>query len=128
MPLLEHLPVKVTLTVEVDGHTLTFEETGEVDGGRYNGADPRQRGYWISDTLELGIRDTVHTLTARVAKRSEAFLRNAYPACGDNHAGRPPADGDDVDLGSLPEYRSEESSPEYRGRGFLGGTEVPGER
>ena len=85
--MLEHLPVKVTLIVEVDGHTLTFEETGKVMGARYHGADPRAagRGYSTSDTLESGIRGAVGTLIAGVAERSETFLCNAYPVCGDVH-------------------------------------------
>ena len=87
MPTLEHLPVKVTLIVEVDGHTLTFEETGKVMGARYHGADPRAagRGYSTSDTLESGIRGAVDTCAARAIKRAEAFLCNAYPVCGDDH-------------------------------------------
>ena len=79
----EHLPVKVTLVVEVDGHTLTFEEMGKVNGARYHGADP-QHGYSTSDTLESDIRGTVDTCAARAIKRAEAFLCNAYPVCGDD--------------------------------------------
>ncbi len=85
MPTLEHLPVKVTLTVEVDGHTLTFEKTGEARGARYYGADPRKHRYASSETLESVIRGAVDTLTAGVAKRSAAFLHNAYPVCSDDH-------------------------------------------
>ena len=84
MPLHEYRPVKITLTVEVDGHTLTFEEMGKVAGARYNGVDPREYGYSTSDTLESGIRGTVDTCIAAASKRSEAFLRNAYPVCGDD--------------------------------------------
>ena len=80
MPTLEFLPVKVTLTVEVDGHTLTFENMGKVNGARYYGADPRKHGYSTSDTLEGGIRTAVDTCAAEVVKRSEVFLRAAYPA------------------------------------------------
>ena len=85
MPLLENLPVRVTLTVNLDGHTLTFEETGKVAGARYHGADPREHGYSTSDTLESGIRGTVDTCAARAIKRAEAFLCNAYPVCGNDH-------------------------------------------
>jgi len=85
MPTLEHLPVTVNLTVEVDGHTLSFEERGKVMGARYHGADPRETGYASSDTLESSIRGTVDTCVAGAIKRAEAFLRNAYPVCGDNH-------------------------------------------
>jgi len=79
----EQLPVTVTLIVEVDGHTLTFEKSGAVTGARYHGADPREHGYSTGDTVESGIRGAVDTLVAGVAKRSESFLRNAYPVCGD---------------------------------------------
>ena len=87
MPTLEHLPVKVTLTVEVDGHTLTFEEIGKVMGARYYGADPREHGYYLSEALESGIQGTVDTLIVRAAKRSAVFLRNAYPVHDDNQDG-----------------------------------------
>jgi len=72
----EQLSVKVTLIVEVDGHTLTFEKSGAVTG--------REHGYSTGDTVESGIRGAVDTLVAGVAKRSESFLRNAYPVCGDD--------------------------------------------
>ena len=50
--------------------------------------------------------------------------------CGQlyDHAGHPLSDDDDVDPGSVPEYRDEGFSLEYRGRGFLPRREVPGER
>jgi len=126
MPALEHLTVKVTLTVEVDGHTLTFAETEGAKGPRCHGFDP-PHSYSTSDTLEGDIRGTVDDCADQVARRAGVFLRAAYPVCGDNHAGPPLAD-DDVDPGSPHEYRNEGLSHGYRGSSFLPGNEVPGER
>lgn len=79
MPMNEHLPVKVVLIVEVDGHVLTFEESGRVVGARYHGTDPRTKGFATSDTLESGVRGTVDTCTARAVKRAVQFVARAYP-------------------------------------------------
>lgn len=79
MPLYEHKTVKVTLIVEVDGHTLTFEETGNAKGSRYNGADPRETGYSTDDTLEKSVRGTVDSYASNAARRANTFLARAYP-------------------------------------------------
>lgn len=85
MPMRECLPVTVTLLVEVDGHRLTFEETGDATGPRWHGEDPHVSAYSTKpgDTLEANIRGTVDTCTARAARRAETFLRRAYPVHGD---------------------------------------------
>ena len=76
--MVEHLTVKVTLTVEVDGHTLTFEETEEVEGPHLGGLRP-PLGYSDGDTLESNIRGTIDTCGDEAAKRSVAFLSGDYP-------------------------------------------------
>lgn len=78
-PPYESQPVKVTLTVEVDGHVLKFEETGNATGTRYHGADLRDTSYSTSDTLESGIRNTVEECVTEVGDRAEQFLARAYP-------------------------------------------------
>lgn len=80
MPLHESLTAKVTLTIEIDGHRLTFEEDiRRIAGARYRGADPRQTGYSTSDTLESEIRRLIHNATQLAAARSAEFLQRAYP-------------------------------------------------
>ena len=79
MPLYEHLPVKVTVVIEIDGHTLNFEEVGEAKGARYHGADPRDNGYSSSDTLESSIRALVAANIARAAERANQFIAGVYP-------------------------------------------------
>lgn len=79
MPERESLAVTVRITVEVDGHTLNFEESGVASGGRYHGEDPRVFGYASSNTLESNVRGTVDTCIARATKRATAFVENAYP-------------------------------------------------
>jgi hypothetical protein len=78
MPMLEHQSIKVTLTVEVDGHTLTFTETGKAIGARYHGADPRVAGYSSGDSLESKIRTTVEECVTEVGDKAEMFLSRAY--------------------------------------------------
>lgn len=73
----ESLPVKVTLTIEVDGHVFTFDETGKATGARYGGETP-PHGYGDS-VLEANVRGTVDTCTARAAKRAELLFTRVYP-------------------------------------------------
>lgn len=93
MPLNEHLPVKVTIVVEVDGHTLRFEEIGDARGSRHHGRDPRSEGYAAkpSDTLEQSVRGCVDTGIARATQRAMKLVTRAYPVHGDADAGHPDA-------------------------------------
>lgn len=77
MPFYDRLQTKVTLIVEVDGHVLTFEETGKATGARYHGEPPPSSH--ASEVLEANIRGAVDTCIARAAKRSDTFLSRAYP-------------------------------------------------
>lgn len=86
MPLYEYLPVKVMLTVEADGHKLTFEETDKATGTRWHGGDPRETGYASSDTLENNVRRTVDACVDRTIQRSAMLTRRAYPTCHDEEA------------------------------------------
>jgi len=77
MPALEALPVTVQITVQVDGHTLTFEETGKATGARYHGTEPPRN--FSNSVLELNVQGTVDTCIARATKHALAFVANAYP-------------------------------------------------
>jgi len=90
MPMFESHPIKVTLTVEVDGHTLTFTETGKAIGARYHGADPRIAGYLLVDSLESKIRTTVEECVTEVSDKAEMFLSRAYLTHEDATAGQSP--------------------------------------
>lgn len=67
MPILESLPVKVRLIIEVDGHTLTFIEEGKATGGR-------------SADLEETVRGSIDTLIARGHRRAMQFADRAWPS------------------------------------------------
>ena len=82
MPIHESQPVKVTLTVEVDGHVLTFAETGKATGGRYHGAAPTADGYSTDHTLESSIQSTVDECATNAGYRARLFLARAYPMVG----------------------------------------------
>lgn len=77
MPERESLPVRIRLVIEVDGHTLTYEETGKATGGRYHGG-PVSRGF-DSSVLEREVRGTADTCIARATKRATETLRRLYP-------------------------------------------------
>lgn len=79
MPKNENLPVEVTLTVKVDGHTLVFTQTGRATGGRFYGADPRAMGYSSDVSLENSIRDNVGDCIEVAAESAVIFLERAYP-------------------------------------------------
>jgi len=65
MPILESLPVKVKLIIEVDGHTLTFTEDGKAVGGRR--AD-----------LEEIVRGSIDTMIASVHRKAMQFADRAW--------------------------------------------------
>ena len=79
MPMLEHQSIKVTLTIEVDGHAFNFEKSGKTIGARYHGMDPRADGYDKDDSLEARILSTVDHYVSEVSDRAEQFLSRAYP-------------------------------------------------
>lgn len=81
MVMYEHNPVKVTLLVEVDGHTLRFEENGTAKGGRWKGANPRDSHFAAEpgNTLEASVRGCVDTQAAKAVKRANEFVANAFP-------------------------------------------------
>lgn len=76
MPMNEHLPVKVVLIVEVDGHVLTFDENGKATGARYRGADPNPHGFV---PLEDAVRGTVDTCAARAVRRANELVGRMFP-------------------------------------------------
>lgn len=78
MPMYESRPVSVTLIIEVDGHTLTFEATRKATGARYHGKEP-PTGYTVQDSLESNIRGAVDTCITDITSRSGTFLARAYP-------------------------------------------------
>lgn len=86
MPLRESVPVTVTLIVEVDGHRLTFEETGRASGARYHGAATTRE--YLNEVLEQNVRGTVDTCAARVQKRAEQLVARMYPVAADPGGGR----------------------------------------
>jgi hypothetical protein len=79
MPLFEHLPITVTVTVEVDGHKLTFAKDGKAIGSRYHGRSSPYDG----ETLEDNIREVVGALLVCAANTTNRFLSNAYPVVAD---------------------------------------------
>ena len=86
MTAMERLPISVTLIVTVDGHTLTFTETGEAKGNR--DWVQRPKGYTDDDTLEAQIRLTVMAAAA-IGMSYTALDRAIYRAraLGDPRAG-----------------------------------------
>lgn len=84
MPMREHTNITVTITVEVDGHILTFHETGSADGARYHGADPRDTGYATSDCFETEVRAAVTAGVVKANGRLQQLLHRAYPVAGDS--------------------------------------------
>jgi len=98
MPLYEHLPVKVTVIVEVDGHTLRFEETGKALGGRFHGADPGKIRYKTTETLEHVLRETVAGCVEKARRRLASFLQRAYPIYAEDvePPEEPPGGGDAI--------------------------------
>lgn len=86
MSMWEQLPVKVTVTVEVDDHVLTFARRGRAAGSRFHGQNPRALRYASEpeDTLEAGIRRVVADLTGGAWSQAQVFLRRAYPVHTDD--------------------------------------------
>jgi hypothetical protein len=77
MPMIENTPVTVTLTVEVDGHRLTFEAHGKARGPRYHGTDPDP--YAAESTLEDSVRRAVSDAHIDVTARAQESIRRLYP-------------------------------------------------
>ncbi|WP_041760120.1 hypothetical protein [Pseudonocardia dioxanivorans] len=67
----------VTLTVEVDGHRMTFEAHGKAMGPRYHGTDPDP--YAVDSTLEDSVRRTVSHAHIDVTARAQESIRRLYP-------------------------------------------------
>lgn len=77
MPMHESLPVKVTLTVEVDGHVLTFDQTGKATGARYHGEAPPQ--HYADATIEGNVRAAVDTCAVTALRQANELIRRMYP-------------------------------------------------
>lgn len=83
MPLHESLSAKVTLTIEVDGHRLTFEEdVRRITGARYHGARP-QFDAATAEILESEIRRQIGLAIAQTEERARELLRRIYPVYAD---------------------------------------------
>lgn len=81
MPLRESKSIKVTMIVEVDGHTLRFEESGKATGARYHGEEPPAS--FRNSVLEANIRAAFAECVARATLSVGTFLIRAYPVHGD---------------------------------------------
>lgn len=79
MPTNESVPLKVTLTVEVDGHVLRFVEEGRAWGTRFYGKDPEKFGYGKGSSLEDAICITADTCFTEATRRAEHMLSQMYP-------------------------------------------------
>lgn len=83
MPAFEYTDAKVTLTVEVDGHTIAFTETRRVRGCRYYG---KPLGPFIAPTtcFEHNVRAESASATSDVMRRAGDLLQRMYPSAGDD--------------------------------------------
>jgi hypothetical protein len=79
MPNSESVPIKVTLTVEVDGHVLRFEKESRAWGPRLHGKDPLSRGYPKGGSLEDAICITADACFHEVEGQAERLLSQMYP-------------------------------------------------
>lgn len=71
MPRYETFPVEATLTVEVEGHRLTFAAIGKAKGCRgYDKYEP---------SLEASVQYASRSVMQQVAAKAEAFIARAYP-------------------------------------------------
>ena len=102
MPIYESMPVTVRLITEVDGHVLTFEETGKATGGRYHGADPAP--YTAAETLESRVRGTADTNIARATAKAMRALSRLYPVRAPVQSGTP----DGIAITKTPETEERE--------------------
>jgi hypothetical protein len=75
----ESVPLKVTLTIEVDGHVLHFADSGRAWGPRLYGEDPEQQGLPRGCSLEDSICITADTCLTEVSRRAENLLSQMYP-------------------------------------------------
>jgi hypothetical protein len=89
VPPVEHLPVAVRVTVEVDGHKLTFTKSGTAMGARYYGHSSDCDGATLEDNLR-GVIDALLVYTANMANRT---LRGVYPVAADRGVRPPEKDG-----------------------------------
>ncbi len=80
MPMIESTPIRVTITVEVDGHTFVFpQEKPRIRGARYDGRDPSEDGYSRLDSLEHRIRTAVDDCMGDAVEHTRRFIATAYP-------------------------------------------------
>lgn len=87
MPMIEHVPIAVRLTVEVDGHTLVFEEKAEPRGARYHGKQPPSS--FMRSELERTIRTAVSMAALKAMSRNTETMIRLYPLCDDHADLRP---------------------------------------
>lgn len=79
MPMYESMPVRVKITVEVDGHTFSWEKEGNAKGARYHGENPRKAGYSTSETLESSIRSIVFQAIEAAEMDARRDIFRLYP-------------------------------------------------
>lgn len=82
MPIHERKPVKVTMTVEIEGHRLTFDHTVVAAGGRYDGEDYRAHGYEFRDTFEGNVREAFARASSNCSQDAARVLHRMYPVHG----------------------------------------------
>lgn len=82
MPAHEYTDAKVTLTVEVDGHTLTFTETRKVRGARYHGQPLGPFGA-PTTCFEHNVRVETARATSDAMKQAGELVRRMYPLVTD---------------------------------------------
>jgi hypothetical protein len=88
VPMIENTPMTMTLVLEVDGHRLEFAEAvRNIQGARYDGADPRDQGYSTDNSLEAKIRAHVDTVADVLVARAQQTARRLYPVADDARAG-----------------------------------------
>jgi hypothetical protein len=70
MPKMETRPIAITLTVEVDGHTLTFRQSGEANGSFYHGRKPAYDSIAVMEKQIQGVADSLIAKVGREASDS----------------------------------------------------------
>jgi hypothetical protein len=79
----ESVPLRVSLTVEVDGHALHFEEATRAWGTRCYGEDPAKLGVPKGGSLEDQICIAADTCFTEAVRRAEQLLGQMYPVALD---------------------------------------------